>query len=128
MHITKNARAAALYSGVLGAFLESSDDAIDQGHDRDILQRCREWLLEHNPLMRQFDWRSQLNASSFPTVHTSDSTLENNPSMRPEIVMDPSTFESEVNQEDYRHFRLPVAHIEDRKGHQHVLTRGDAEI
>ena len=48
--------------------------------------------------------------------------------MRPEIVMDPSTFESEVNQEDYRHFRLPVAHIEDRKGRQHVLTRGDAKI
>ena len=52
MHVTRNARAAALYGGVLGAFLESSDDAIDQGHDRGLLQRCCEWLLEHNPLIR----------------------------------------------------------------------------
>ena len=48
--------------------------------------------------------------------------------MQPEIVMDPSTFESEVNQEDYQYFHLPVAHIEYKKGQQHILTHGDAEI
>ena len=38
MHITKNDSAAALYSGVLGAFLESTNDALDQDHDLGHLQ------------------------------------------------------------------------------------------
>ena len=52
MHITKNDGAATLYSGVLGAFLESTNDALGQGHDLGHLQRCREWLLEHNSLIK----------------------------------------------------------------------------
>jgi len=42
--------------------------------------------------------------------------------------MDPNTFNAEVNQEDYRHFRLPVAYIQDKWGHQCMLTRGDSEM
>ena len=38
MHITKNDGTAALYSDVLGAFLESTNDALDQGHDLGHLQ------------------------------------------------------------------------------------------
>ena len=52
MHITKNDGAAAHYSGVLGAFLESTNDGFDQGHDLGHLQQCREWLLEHNSLIK----------------------------------------------------------------------------
>ena len=114
MHITKNDSAAALYGGVLGAFLESTNDVLGQGHDLGHLQRCREWLLEHNSLIKWFDWRSHAKTSSFPTVQTCDSALEANPSMRPEVVMDPNTFDAEVNQEDYQHFRLPVAYIQDK--------------
>ena len=38
MHITKNDSATALYGGILGAFLESTNDALDQGHDLGHLQ------------------------------------------------------------------------------------------
>jgi len=55
MHITTSAHAAALYGGVLGAFLEASRDTISQGHDQNHLQQCHEWLLIHNPLIHQFD-------------------------------------------------------------------------
>src|SRR5438067_13098876 len=66
--------------------------------------------------------------STFPHVHISDSTSETNPSMQPEIIMDLTKFESEVNREDYRHFPLPVAYSQDRCSHQWMLTRGDTEI
>ena len=81
MHITTSAYAAALYGGLLGAFLEASRDTISQEHDQNHLQQCREWLLMHNPLIRQFDWCLHAPTSPFPTVHISDSTLETNPPM-----------------------------------------------
>ena len=114
MHITTSAYAAALYGGLLGAFLEASRDTISQGHDQNHLQQCCEWLLMHNPLICQFDWHLHAPTSPFPTIHISDSILETNPPMRPEVIMDPVTFQSEVNQEDYRHFRLPVTYIQDQ--------------
>ena len=48
--------------------------------------------------------------------------------MQPEVIMDPVTFQSEVNQEDYQHFRLPVAYIQDQSQHWRVLSCGDHEI
>ena len=48
--------------------------------------------------------------------------------MRPEVIIDLTTFELEVNREDYRHFRLPVAYTQDRQGHRCVLTCSDTEI
>ena len=82
----------------------------------------------HNPLIRQFDWCLHALTSLFPTIYISNSTLETNPPIQPEVIMDPVIFQSEVNQEDYRHFRLPVAYIQDQFQHWQVLSHSDHEV
>ena len=42
--------------------------------------------------------------------------------------MDPVIFQSEVNQEDYQHFQLPVAYIQDQFQYWQVLSHGDHEV
>jgi hypothetical protein len=50
MYRAINPRAIALFSGALGAYLESdASDAIDWGTNQAGLRRCRDWLLVFNP-------------------------------------------------------------------------------
>jgi hypothetical protein len=130
MNITHNPRAVALFSGSIGAYLESSQNTIDRGHDLTHLKRCRSWLLTHNPIYRRYDVRSELNISPLPTAELSnkDSEIVERPLGRPDIVLNPEPYDLATQNEDHRHFRLPVASVTDSHGTSIGLVRSDPAI
>lgn len=72
MYSIQNARAAALFSGSLGAYLESSTlRPANRGHNRQELETAKEWLLANDSLYLKPDVQQCLNMSSnvvFPTA------------------------------------------------------------
>src|SRR5438045_3375699 len=58
MNYSCNIRAHALYSGILGAFLEQNDDNSDNTNNDPIhdetLRRAAAWLAQNNPYLRPF--------------------------------------------------------------------------
>jgi hypothetical protein len=61
----RNERAIALYSGTIAAWLESNaHNRADQGHDQIALNRCRDWLLQHNPVFHRNDIQSYLQVNN----------------------------------------------------------------
>jgi hypothetical protein len=125
MKVVRNARAAALFSGVLGAFLESSTRDFDQGHDTALLTRCREWLIQNNPIYRRYEVRAELQIHPIPTVVLPAGSLENVPYARPELIMDPLDYPSMCANESARYFRLPEATLQDRDGSKLVMNRSN---
>jgi hypothetical protein len=74
MAISKNDAAIALYSGVLGAFLDSSADWRPTNLDIDRLSKAAAWLCANNPLLRKWT-PSQIvqERSLLPSVTVTDS-------------------------------------------------------
>ena len=129
MKVSQNQRAIALYSGSIGAFLESSVSHSDQGYDTAHLEQCRIWLIQNNSLFCQYDVRSELQIQPLPTVELIDSsTKETRPTARPEVVMNPFEYPSETRNEDYRYHRLPVAQLQNAMGLNVSVMRSDPEL
>ena len=127
MNITRNPRAIALFSGVIGAYLESNQSKINSGHDIKLLNKCRQWLLEHNPLFAHYNVQPRLCINPLPNTNLFDEDVEVRPSNRPDIVLNPDPYDERTQDEDYRYFRLPVASFQDNR--QTIgLVRSDPAI
>src|SRR5271167_4633403 len=89
INVTRNPRAIALFSGIIGAYLESSQSRVNTGHDIRLLNECRQWLLQHNPLFARHDVRTELGMNPVPSTDLFDEEAEVRPSNRPDIVVNP---------------------------------------
>jgi hypothetical protein len=127
MNVTHNTRAIALFSGTIGAYLESSGNGIDRGHDLVHLETCRAWLLAHNALYARHDVMSELRIPPLPLADLFDEEdeTEGRPLNRPDIVLNPNVYDAATQDEDYRHFRLPVAAYQNNQRETIGLLRSD---
>src|SRR4051812_11570188 len=104
MTITKNPRAAALYSGSIGAYLESSTRTIDQIQDLAQLCVCRDWLIEHNPLFSRYarcrQWLEYDHEIPRPLPAMEPSTAdETRPMSWPDLILNPIPYHPETRDE-----------------------------
>ena len=129
MNITRNSRALALYSGTLGAFLQSSNHSQNQGHDQEHLERCRQWLIRHNPTFRKWSFgivSYPTHISPYPTVELiCEPHVEIRSLNRPKIVIDPLNLAQEMANEDHRSFCPPQAVLANTDLH---ILRSDPEL
>ncbi len=128
MNVTRNPRAIALFSGLIGAYLESHQGRIDSGHDIQLLNKCRRWLLAHNPLFARYDIQAELGINPLPTTNLFDEDAEIRPPNRPDVVLNPDPYDEKTQDEDYRYFRLPVASFQDHNRQTVGLVRSDPAI
>jgi hypothetical protein len=104
-----NERASKLYSGTLGAYLESSPHRVDQHQNLEHLIHIRNWLLQRNPVFQRNDVQAHLQIDHpLPTAQLPDNSDERRPQTRPDLVMDPFQYDQETRNEDFRYDRLPV--------------------
>src|SRR4051794_264503 len=101
MKISHNDRALMLYAGTLGAYLESASHTWDQDHNHSQLLAAAPWLRTHNPLFQR--WLQHVNPegdreSAMPTMETTNSN-EIRPANRPDLLLDPITYDPEVHNE-----------------------------
>jgi hypothetical protein len=130
---TQNPRAIALYSGVLGAWLESSAyNRFDRGHNIALLEQCRDWLLQNNPVLQRNDVRANIQVPDpFPLIQLiNEHREERRPANRPDIVMDPLQYDPETRNEDFQHNRLTVGRVRGshRAGNLPELYRSDPDV
>ena len=150
MYITPNDRAVYLYSGMIGAFLNSnSAGRFDRdNHPWELLQNAGRWLQENNPLFRQFGGlfnfvhtniyiglevtnvieANRYRESRLPQVFIEDQTIEPSiPSNQPDIVVDPFNYENEVRNEDFRYHRLAIGVLEGGTNVAHSDSIGEIQ-
>jgi hypothetical protein len=86
--------------------------------------------MSHNAIYSRYDVRAQLQAPLLPLsdLFDEDDEYEHRPSERPEIVLNPFPYDEATQDEDYRHFRLPVASYQDNNGVAAILTRSDPAV
>lgn len=130
---TQNPRAIALYSGVLGAWLESSrHNRYDRDHNILLLERCRDWLLQNNVVFQRNDVRANIQVPDpLPLIQLiSDHREERRPANRPDFVMDPLQHDAETRNEDFRYNRLTVGRVtgSHRAGNLPDLYRSDPDV
>ena len=107
MYPSHNQRAIALYSGTLGAYLESSSHLHDGNHDRLQLEQAAEWLVRHNALYRQwYDGIRSITEPNLPVMQPVN-LLESRPPLRPKIIMNPEAYDVETGNEDFQTHRRP---------------------
>ncbi|GBB97346.1 hypothetical protein RclHR1_29720001 [Rhizophagus clarus] len=110
MNYSKNIRSFTLYSGMLGAFLESSDIINNNNHwFHPTLIQGSNWLKDNNPYLKSFNMhlenQEQNINSPFPiATHFEE---ENIPIIRSgEIVVPSNDFDVEIHDEDAHFSRL----------------------
>lgn len=133
--ITKpqNPRAIALYSGVLGAWLETSRyNRYNQGHDLAKLEECRHWLMQHNSVFRRNEVRANIQVPDpLPLLQLiQDFRDERRPQNRPDFVMDPMMHDPQTHNEDFRFDRVTVGRVtgSNRAGNLPDLFRNDPDV
>ncbi|CAB4428116.1 unnamed protein product [Rhizophagus irregularis] len=128
MNYSRNIRAHALYSGILGAFLEPNNNITNNIPDRsthDItIQRAAAWLAQNNPYLRPYTnmlsiRQNQESNNPFPMASYTE-TNDDAPINPQEIIIPNYDFPDEVHNEDFHYTRL----MADGKGHFHdILNR-----
>ena len=113
MNVTRNLRVIALFSGMIGTFLESSQNSIYSGHDIQLLNTYCQWLLMHNLLFTCHDVRSELGMNPVPSAVLFDEEAEDRPLNRPDIILNPEPYDERTQNKEYHYFRLPVASLID---------------
>ncbi|KAN0070380.1 hypothetical protein V8E54_011249, partial [Elaphomyces granulatus] len=130
----RNAHAIALYAGTIAAWLESNaHNRANRGHDQIALSRCRDWLLQHNPVFHRNDIRSYLQVNNpLPVVHLENEVAdERRPNNRPDLVVNPFPYHQETRNEDYRHYRLPAGAVQttaSTQQRQPALLHSDPDV
>ena len=131
----QNMRAILLYSGSLGAFLETSQNPLDRDHNLQHLRNCRDWLLHHNAVFQRHNVLATVRIENpFPVVRLLDEAGERLPrGNRQDIVMNPFDYDAETANEDFRNVRVPVGAVEtyQRNGNRlpvPPLTHADPDV
>src|ERR1044072_68229 len=116
MNYSKNIRSFTLYSGMLGAFLESADTlATENRWFHPTLINGSNWLKNNNPYLRSFNlhlenYEQNLN-SPFPIARHLEEE-ENISTIRPgEIVVPNDNFDVEIHDEDANFNRLMAGFV-----------------
>lgn len=105
--MSHNPRAVALYSGSIGAFLQTSTHQLDQQQNAQALSVAAAWLEETNHLMQEYASTLVLDSTPrFPTMQVADPVQ-----LSPDIVVDGEAFDCETHNEDHAFDRLPQAAI-----------------
>jgi len=130
---TQNPRAIALYSGVLGAWLETSRyNRHDQDHDLTKLEQCRQWLMEHNSVFQRNDVRANIQVPDpLPLLQLiQEHRDERRPQNRPDFVMDPMRHDPQTRNEDFRFDRVTLGRVtgSHRAGNLPELFRTDPDV
>jgi len=123
---TPNVRALHLYGGTMGTFLRSPEaTSFDlSNHSWNKALDALNWLITKNPLFRSLCHRLSiflpLQDSSTDTAiggvlftylgHAHDERAP--PPGRPDLILNPFDFDSEVRNEDHRSHRLPAGTIQ----------------
>lgn len=130
---TQNPRAIALYSGVLGAWLESSrHNRYDLDHDLVKLEQCRDWLLLNNAVFQRNDVRANIQVPDpLPLLQLiQEHREERRPQNRPDFVMDPMRHDPQTRNEDFRFDRVTQGRVtgSHRAGDLPDLYRTDPDV
>lgn len=139
IHISRNQKAIALYSGCLGAYLQDSRTWNLEEQACLQLEKGRRWLLQHNPLFQRYDVRQELQLYPLPEASLTESDTSIGPSSaqlpyrqtRPDLIMNPFDYPESTTTEDHRSFRLPVASMdssEQMNGRKMGIARSDPTL
>ncbi|KAK9444150.1 DNA helicase PIF1, ATP-dependent [Metarhizium brunneum] len=126
-----NERANMLYTGTLGAYLQSSPHRVDQHQNFEHLIHVRNWLLQRNPVFQRNDVRAHLQIDHpLPTVDLAENSDDRRPQTRPDLVMNPFQYDQETRNEDFRYDRLSVGAVQVPEGHRPkpMLLRTDPDV
>ena len=113
MNITRNPHAIALFSRLIGAYLESNQSKINNSYNIELLNKCCQWLLEHNPLFAQYDIQPQLCINLLPNTNLFDKDVEVRLLNRLDIVLNLDLYNKRTQDEDYYYFQLLVVFFQD---------------
>jgi hypothetical protein len=130
---TRNPRAIALYSGVIGAWLESSaHNKPDQNHNQVALNQCKDWLLQHNSVFQRNDVRANIHVDNpLPVAQLlQEAGIERRPANRPDLVVNPFNYDQETRNEHSQHHRLPAGavHHAPNQAVQPMLFHSDPDV
>ncbi|KAF5120845.1 hypothetical protein E5D57_013181 [Metarhizium anisopliae] len=120
-----------LYTGTLGAYLQSSPHRVDQHQNLEHLIHVRNWLLQRNPVFQRNDVRAHLQIDHpLPTVDLAENSDDRRPQTRPDLVMNPFQYDQETRNEDFRYDRLSVGAVQVPEGHRPkpMLLRTDPDV
>ena len=97
------------------------------------MNRCRDWLLRHNPVFHRNDIQSYLQVNNpLPVVHLENEVGdERRPNNRPDLVVNPFPYHQETRNEDYRHYRLPAGTVQtttSTQQRQPTLLHSDPDV
>ncbi|KID83911.1 DNA helicase PIF1, ATP-dependent [Metarhizium guizhouense ARSEF 977] len=126
-----NERANMLYSGTLGAYLQSSSHRVDQHQNLEHLIHVRNWLLQRNPVFQRNDVRAHLQIDHpLPTAELPENSDERRPQTRPDLVMNPFQYDQETRNEHFRYYRLSAGAIQVPERHppKPMLYRTDPDV
>jgi hypothetical protein len=103
-----------LYSGSIGAYLESSTRQLDRIQNQQQLCACRDWLIQHNPLFARYT-QSQKQISPtdrrpLPSIEPSNADKPR-PVNWPDLLLNPIPYHPETKDKDFHHTRLPGASL-----------------
>ncbi|CAG8534981.1 12162_t:CDS:2 [Rhizophagus irregularis] len=123
MNYSRNIRAHALYSGILGAFLEPSENGGNNNMTHHLtrdetLQQAATWLSQNNPYLRPYasmisSLQNQISNGPFPTARHAETDLDAPPVNTCEIIIPNYDFPDEVHNEDFHYTRLMAGFIQD---------------
>jgi hypothetical protein len=130
MYLTPNLQALHVYGGTMGTYLQSPEansfDLMDHSWDKILI--ASNWLKKNNPLIRwlcpqlsiptSLDHTEQPNSDdvTFGGLPFAQLTLPDQepsvPTCRPDLIVNPFDFATEVRNEDHRSHRLPAGTIQ----------------
>jgi len=110
MNYSRNIRAHALYSGIVGAFLEpnTNNDITNTNNNTDLdetLQRAAEWLIQNNPYLRSYTNTSLLQNQNnpFPRASHINNDINIPPVNSYDLIIPNYNFPDEVHNEDFHY-------------------------
>jgi hypothetical protein len=136
-NFSKNIRALDLYSGTMGAILENNSN---QHWYHETLNDAACWLKNNNPFFKPYHHitlHTNQDGSRivFPTARISDdmnnlypSSSSSHPINRPEIIMAPYDFNTEIHDEDFDYSRLMAGFISDPNEKQLPISYNDKNL
>jgi hypothetical protein len=141
MTTAANVRAIHLYGGIIGTYLESQEaTSFDlENHNWAQLARAAEWLRQNNPLIRDLcpklavstDERAGVGGLPFAQLSRPEEDAGLPFGTRPDVIVNPSNFESQVRNEGYRSHRVPagVVCLDSSIGElKRVINHGNREL
>ncbi|GET03473.1 AAA family ATPase [Rhizophagus clarus] len=138
MNYSRNIRAHALYSGALGAFLESNETPDDVNQNEyspydEPLRRAAAWLSQNNPYLRSFtnilsNGEVQMLNDPFPIATHLRTDTSAPPVNTHDIVVPNYDFLNEVHDEDFHYSRLMAGFVQESETLRLPISTNDPNL